>query len=70
MAAIYLRHADLWVWSSICEAGMFMIREYISRSCEYLLHYAEIHPLLKSCHHAGRGSYPHQRFWWDEPFFS
>jgi hypothetical protein len=71
--AYYLRHADLWIWPSITEAlqeaGMFTIREYISRRREYLLPYAETRPLLRSCHHAGRGSYPNQRFWWDEPFF-
>jgi hypothetical protein len=72
--AYYLRHADLWVWPSITEAleeaGMFTIREYISRRREYILPYSETRPLLTSCRQAGRGSYPNQRFWWDEPFFS
>jgi hypothetical protein len=71
--AYYLCHADLWVWPSITEAleeaGMFTIREYISRRHEYILPYSETHPLLISCHQAGRGSYPNQHFWWDEPFF-
>ena len=69
--AFYLHHADLWVWPSITEtlhiAGMFMIREYISRHHEYILPYAETHPLLAQCHQAGCGSYPNQHFWWDGP---
>jgi L-rhamnose mutarotase len=72
--AYYLRHADLWVWPSITaaleECGMYTVREYISRRRQYLLSYSETRPLLASCHQAGRGSYPNQRFWWDKPFFS
>ena len=69
--AIYLRHADLWIWPSITDtlaaAGMFTISEYISKRREYLLRYSETRPILNICHHAGRGSYPNRRFWWDPP---
>jgi hypothetical protein len=67
--AIYLRHADLWIWPSITDtlaaAGMFTMSEYISKRREYILPYAESRPILNVCHHAGRGSYPNRRFWWD-----
>jgi hypothetical protein len=69
--AIYLRHADLWIWPSITDtlaaAGMFTISEYISKRREYLLRYSETRPILNICRHAGRGSYPNRRFWWDPP---